>query len=80
MSFKCGDVVLHRPTGEKWLIAAADENDVMWCGWPEGRARTSDCELIEQATPDNSADLHSRLTGARRAFADRVYGIALLIK
>lgn len=75
-SIRCGDTVLHRPSGEKWVVAAADpeRDEIMWCGWPEGVAKLSDCELIDRAPPVKSADLHARLTGTRRAMADRVYG------
>lgn len=72
----CGDTVFHRPSGETWLVAAADHtaDDLMWCGWPEGMARVSDCKVVRRATPEDSADLHRKLTGARRRMADRVYG------
>ena len=72
----CGDHVLHRPSGETWVVAAADHaaNDLMWCGWPEGMGRVSDCEVIKRATPEESAELHAQLDGSRRRMADRVYG------
>ena len=44
---RCGDHVLHRPTGETWVVAYVDGNDLAWCGWPDGLARTSDCELVK---------------------------------
>lgn len=46
---RTGDVVLHRPSGEKWLVAMADEADIMPCGWPETVARVSDCEIVTAA-------------------------------
>lgn len=48
----CGDKVFHRPSRETWLVAYADTetNDMSWFGWPEGRARLSDCRLIYRAT------------------------------
>ncbi len=72
----CGDHVLHRPSGEKMVVAAADhgEDMLMWCGWPEGSAKISDCDVVMHATPEFSAYLHSKLSGARREMADRVYG------
>lgn len=50
--FQAGDVVLHRPTGEKWLLIV-DEHDgrVVPGGWPDTRAEASDCELIK-ASPN----------------------------
>lgn len=72
----CGDSVLHRPTGERWIVAAADmaNDDLMWCGWPEGMARVSDCEVVRRASPEERRKLHSELSGSRRRMADRVYG------
>lgn len=51
---RCGDAVLHHPTGEKWLVAYADyENDtIAWAGWPDGRAKLSDCERVRVATDE----------------------------
>ena len=48
MTFKRGDIVFHKPTKEKWVLVD-DERDgyVVWCGWPPGRARADDCELVE---------------------------------
>jgi hypothetical protein len=44
---RCGDRVLHRPSGEGWLVAFADaeHDDIAWAGWPDGRARLSDCDV-----------------------------------
>ncbi len=52
-----GDVVLHRPSGEKWVVAFVEDDHLYWCGWPEGRARLDDCELLEPATPERRAEL-----------------------
>jgi hypothetical protein len=78
----CGDHVLHRPSGEEWVVAAADHtNDqLMWCGWPEGCAKISDCRVIRRAAPWEAAMLHAQLSGARRAMADRVYGPTFTIE
>ena len=45
-----GDVVLHAPSGEQWLVACVRGDDLSWCGWPEGIARLSDCSLVKKAT------------------------------
>ena len=46
-----GDVVFHKPTGEKWLVAYVNNNRLYWCGWPPGCADLQDCELVKKATP-----------------------------
>lgn len=46
-----GDTVLHRPTGEEWLVAFVDNDRLAWCGWPEGFALLADCELLTKAAP-----------------------------
>lgn len=45
---RTGDRVYHRPSGETWLVAAVwpDRDDMAWCGWPDGLARMSDCDLV----------------------------------
>lgn len=49
---RTGDVIRHIPSGERWLVAWADEQDVICCGWPESIARRSDCKLITAATDE----------------------------
>ena len=51
---KAGDSVLHKPSGETWLVASIspDENDLTASGWPETEAPVSDCELKRRATPE----------------------------
>lgn len=46
MTFRCGDIVKHGPTGEEWLVAYVDGEHLAWCGWPEGEARVADCTLV----------------------------------
>lgn len=52
---RCGDTVRHRPTGETWLVAFAHRNEIAWCGWPDGRAHLSDCEVIERCSDEGHA-------------------------
>ena len=51
---RCGDHVHHQPTDETWVVAYADEatGDMAWSGWPEGRARISDCRVVYRCTDD----------------------------
>lgn len=52
-----GDVVLHAPTGERWVVACVEGNQLSWCGWPEGWAKLEDCTLAEKATPGRRLEL-----------------------
>lgn len=47
---RANDIVLHRPTGEKWLVCGVDydRGRLIPCGYPfPSIADISDCELIE---------------------------------
>jgi hypothetical protein len=52
---RCGDHVRHGPTGETWVVAFADTKtgELAWAGWPPGRARIADCEVVYQC-PDQT--------------------------
>jgi len=45
-----GDEVLHRPTGEAWVVKRAGTDSegeyVEPAGWPPCRARAVDCDLV----------------------------------
>jgi len=51
---RTGDTVLHRPSGERWMVACAheDRDQVYWMGWPPGCAKISDCDLLLSATDE----------------------------
>lgn len=55
------DTVLHRPSGERWVVACVEGKHLSWCGWPEGMADLADCELVEKATPEERDELLKRL-------------------
>lgn len=80
---RCGDAVLHHPTGETWLVAFADaeHDEIAWTGWPNGRARLSDCTLVRIATDDQhqravQAWRDSRHDDGRRGRVLALYGTA----
>ena len=56
-----GDIVIHKPTGEKWVVAFVDGERLSWCGWPEGLAYTKDCVLLEHARPEERLTLLHQL-------------------
>ena len=60
--FVAGDVVLHRPSGERWLLAADQEGgEVVCAGWPETVAKAGDCELVTAATGVRRLDMIARV-------------------
>ena len=49
---RCGDHVLHKPTGEKWVVAYSEGNDLSPIGWPECIASLSDCEITKKCSDE----------------------------
>lgn len=46
---RAGSTVIHQPSGEEWFVlGAVHERDELYpAGWPQARARVSDCTLVE---------------------------------
>ncbi len=57
MNIRTGDEVLHKPSGETWLVAGVEDGRLMWVGWPEGTVPVTDCELTSAAPDDLSIKL-----------------------
>lgn len=77
---RCGDTVLHRPTGEEWLVAYADYETgaLAWSGWPERQARIEDCYVVRYATDEEHAAhvaewISSTNGGHRKSAVERLY-------
>jgi hypothetical protein len=51
-SIQPADVVKHNPSGETWVIAAVNGDEVMPCGWPESIAKAKDCVIVKKATDE----------------------------
>lgn len=71
-----GDTVLHKPTGEKWLVACVQDGRLSWVGWPEGTAALSDCELSARATLESREGLLREMAAIagddhRKRYAER---------
>lgn len=67
---RCGDTVIHHPTGERWLVAYVDGDRLAWCGWPEGEARLSDCSVLRRCSDAAHVALLREIAGMRNS-ADR---------
>lgn len=61
-----GDAILHRPSGETWLVAYYNHGYVCCCGWPESLAKVEDCELKRKATPEQRHELLVKLSESQR--------------
>jgi hypothetical protein len=59
------DHVYHAPSGETWVVAYVEGDRLAWCGWPEGEAALSDCELVEKATPEQRQKLLWQMADGR---------------
>jgi hypothetical protein len=69
-NWRAGDRVLHRPSGETWVLAYVDGDHLAWCGWPAGEAKVSDCELVAQCSDAEHLKLLDALAasgGGKRA-------------
>lgn len=72
------DVVLHRPTGEEWLVAYVANGKVCCCGWPLSYAPVSDCDLVRKATAEERADLIRRMAEISQPDPRRSYALEAL--
>lgn len=61
ISITTTDTVFHRPSRETWLVACVIGDRLMWCGWPEGQAKLSDCLLVTKATHAERLNLLQRM-------------------
>lgn len=71
---RTGDVVKHLPSGETWLVAWADQYEVICCGWPESMARITDCELVIVCSDEEHWDLVRKIADSCR---DSAYDTAV---
>ena len=56
-TIQANDVVLHKPTNEKWLVCGVSGECLVPCGYPfPSRAKIADCELIEKRTNPQTID------------------------
>jgi hypothetical protein len=63
---RTGDTVKHIPSGETWTVAWADERELIPCGWPEGFANVSDCQLIEACSDEEYWKLLNEIAGPEK--------------
>jgi hypothetical protein len=49
-SISAGDVVLHKPSGETWLVlgVSTPRGELVPMGWPPSVERLADCMLVER--------------------------------
>jgi hypothetical protein len=60
---KIGDTVLHKPSGEQWVVARIYSNgDIIPAGWPCSLGRAEDIELVEECSEEAHDYLREKLT------------------
>lgn len=76
MEFRAGDRVRHKPSGETWVVAHVDYGygDLYWVGWPDGRARVDQCDLVAAASDTEHLDVLCRVARIRGVGTTRVRG------
>lgn len=77
---RIGDVVRHEPTGEQWVVAALDREDMYWVGWPPGCARLADCTLVEACTDAEHVDMVQVVRDIRSEGYDRRAALLLGVR
>jgi hypothetical protein len=53
---KPGDVVMHKPSGEEWIVAALhySGDELAPVGWPACVVKVKDCVLVESCSVEES--------------------------
>jgi hypothetical protein len=59
-----GDFVLHKPSGEEWVVAYVKDGRLAACGWPDEIVPVADCVLTKKATPAARRALLETLAGS----------------
>ena len=73
-----GDVVLHKPTGEKWVVAYVKGEHLCCCGWPESLALVSDCELVTTAESESRLELLRQIAAMPGSDSRKSYAVERL--
>ncbi len=70
---RTGDIVLHRPSGEEWVVAWTDHETgyMAPCGWPTCQALISECEVRKAASDAEHAALVEQVKNSGRSDAHK---------
>ncbi len=61
-AIRASDFVLHKPTGEEWVVAGTNGKDLIPCGYPfPSLAKLEDCELIKSRNIPQPEDVKRAL-------------------
>jgi hypothetical protein len=75
---RAGDAVLHRPSGERWLVAAVNDQGDLYCaGWPCTRASIEDCDLVEATSDERHFEMVFACARIRESDPRRSYSLQL---
>lgn len=81
MSYRAGDTVRHRPSGETWVLACDQNGATVWpAGWPEGCADACDCELELAANDGDRVEMLRRVSKSRGDHGDSTYRGSLALR
>ncbi len=73
-----GDVILHKPTGERWVVAYVSGRHLFCCGWPLSAALVNDCELVHAATPEDRLRLLEQMASMSGSDSRKQYALQRL--
>lgn len=66
------DHVLHKPSGETWVVAYVKDGWLVACGWPKTRVPVQDCSLVYKATDIEYSQLLYQLARSKNTLDTRV--------
>lgn len=65
MIIQANDTVLHKPTGETWVVCGVSKDYLIPCGYPfPSRADVADCVLIEKRREPQTQEMKNALIQA----------------
>lgn len=77
---RTADHVLHKPSGETWVVAYVEGDDLVACGWPLTMVPVSDCELVKAATDEDNEKLLKKMSVMLRSDPRCYYAKAELLR
>lgn len=73
---RLGDIVIHGPSGEEWVVLYCNGINLAPMGWPPCEAKVSDCTVTERCTDKQHARWIERLKASPRGRVSKALRMA----